>query len=159
MTRKWFLKARVYQEDVETSLFHLVHRNSPPFTHLLHEALPAGVHHAPQRGLPLVPHGEVVPDVDEHAGLQERLCLSQRTRQLRDGELGRGTPDTDTATAVGQAAELEDERLEHQQRGAVVVASWWWMCEIPACDENVRNKEPKKKKEGGGGCRCRCCAI
>jgi hypothetical protein len=34
--------------------------------------------------------------------------------------------------------------LEHQQRRAVVVASWWWMCEIPACDENVRNKEPKK---------------
>ena len=134
MTRGGFLKARVYQEDVETSLLHLVHRNSLPFTHLLHEALPTGVHHAPQRGLSLVPHGEVVPDVDERACLQERLCLSQRTRQFRDGELGRGTPGTSAAAAaVGQTAELEDERLEHQQRGAVV-ASWWWMCEIPACD-------------------------
>jgi len=116
-----FSKTRIYQQDIETGLLHLVHRNSLALAHLLHEALSAGVHHALQRRLPLLPHGQVVPHVDERAALQDRLCLPQRTWQLRNGKLARGH--------VGQTAELEDERLKHQQRRAII-AWWWWMCQI-----------------------------
>ncbi len=44
------------QQDLETSGLHLVHRTLLPLAYILHEALSAWAHHAPQRTLPLLPH-------------------------------------------------------------------------------------------------------
>jgi len=71
---------RIYQQDVEARLFDLLHRDTLPFTHFPHKAFSTGMHHAPQRGLTLLPHGKVVAHVNESAALQEQLGLPHRTR-------------------------------------------------------------------------------
>ena len=115
----------VHQQNVEPSLLDLANGHALRLVaHLLHEARPAGVHHALQRVLALLPHGEVVAHVDERVALQQLLRLPERRRQLRDRELARRD--------ARQAPELEDERLQHQQRRAVVViARRRRVCEVP----------------------------
>lgn len=83
------------------------------------------MHHALQRILALFTHGEVVTHVDERVALEEQLRLAERRRQLRDGELAHRD--------AREASELEDERLEHQQRRAVV-AFGRGVCEVPGAE-------------------------
>lgn len=71
MTATKFSKARVYQKDIETSILHFLNGDSLPLAHLPYEAFPAGMHHTPQRSLPLLSHGEVVAHIDECMALQE----------------------------------------------------------------------------------------
>jgi hypothetical protein len=77
-------RTRVHQQDVEAGFLDLANGHTLPLAHLLHEARPAGVHHALQRGLALLPHGEVVTHVDERVALEKELRLPERRRQLRD---------------------------------------------------------------------------
>src|SRR6266702_2322392 len=121
-TAQYTSRTRVHQQDVEAGPLDLANGHALPLAHLLHKAGPAGVHRALQRVLALLPHGEVVAHVDERVALEEQLRLPHRRRQLRDRELARRD--------ARQTPKLEDERLKHQQRGAVVA----WrrrVCEVP----------------------------
>ena len=70
---------RIYQEDIQTGLFHLLHRDTLPLAYFPHEAFSAGVHHSLQRGLPLLPHGKVVAHINESVALQELFGLPHCT--------------------------------------------------------------------------------
>jgi hypothetical protein len=100
-------KASIHQQDFEASLLDLLHGEALPLANFPHEALPTGMHHAAERCLSLLAHGEVVAHVDERVALEEQLGLPERARELGDGEL------LACCCYAGQAAELEDECLEH----------------------------------------------